>query len=315
MLHLLYSRFIVKVLHDAGEVAFPEPFQRLFTQGMICREGLICPECGWVPPEQVSDGVHTSCGSKVDRRMAKMSKSKFNVVSPDELIEKFGADTVRLYDLFIGPPERDAEWSDQGVPGAYRFLLRTFDLVSIHANDLRGIDAYAGDGNGLSPEAKALRRRTHLSIRKVTADMEGEFHFNTAISSIMELVNAARDVAADETVPPAVLKEAIEATVLLLGPFAPHISEELWEMLGHEPSIFRHPWPESDEHATKAEEVEIVVQINGKVRSKMIIEADLDCERMENAALADPRIAALTEGKTIRKVVCVPNRLVNIVAT
>jgi len=314
VLHLLYSRFIVKVLHDAGEIGFPEPFQRLFTQGMICREGLVCPECGWIPPEQVSDGVHTNCGSKVARQMAKMSKSKFNVVSPDELVEKFGADTVRLYDLFIGPPERDAEWSDQGVPGAYRFLLRTFDLVSSHADYLRDVEAYSGDGSGLSPKAKTLRRRTHLSIRKVTADMEGEFHFNTAISSIMELVNATRDVAADETVPPAVLKEAMETTVLLLAPFAPHISEELWEMLGHEPSIFRHSWPECDEHATRAEEVEIVVQINGKVRSKMTIEADLDSERMEEVALADPRIAALTEDKTIRKVVCVPNRLVNIVA-
>ena len=286
ILHLLYSRFITKVLHDADLIRFQEPFRNLFTQGMIVKDG------------------------------AKMSKSKGNVVSPDKLIEKFGADTQRLYTLFIGPPEKDAEWNDRGVAGAHRFLNRLWELVDEQAESLKSVPDLTGADATLAPDARALRRKAHRTIKKVTVDMEETFHFNTAISSVMELVNETRDLlAAGEPTGDAasVLKHAVESTVLLLSPFVPHICEELWARLGHEPSILEVPWPSYEEAATKAEEIEIPIQVNGKVRSRITVEADIGDDELREKALADERIAGQVAGKGQVKVVVVPKRLVNIV--
>lgn len=275
ILHLLYARFFTKVLYDLKLVNFEEPFARLFTQGMIIKDG------------------------------NKMSKSKGNVVSPDELITKYGADTVRLYTLFIGPPEKDAEWNDKAVEGSYRFLNRLWRFI-VNRNE------WSVDANKVS--AKDLKRFIHETIKKVTEDLEGDFHFNTAISRIMELLNAVYQFNPQSDDDRLLLKEAAQTMVLLLGPFVPHIAEELWEMLGHRESVFRAIWPTYDPQALVREEIEIVVQILGKVRSHIIVPVDAPQEEIEKKALADERIASLLSGKTVRKVIVVPKKLVNIVA-
>ncbi|MGR3309836.1 MAG: leucine--tRNA ligase, partial [Candidatus Brocadiales bacterium] len=248
ILHLLYSRFITKVLYDIGIVNFDEPFKNLFTQGMIIKKG------------------------------AKMSKSKGNVVSPDSIIDKYGADTLRLYTLFIGPPERDAEWNDRGIIGAYRFLNRLWQKVS--ECGVRGAECGITPNSELrtpnSGDAKAIHRLTHLTIKKVTKDIEGSWHFNTAIASIMELFNSVEKFRPSpaETDNFNVLRMSLETIIILLAPFVPHISEELWERMGHKQSVFSLPWPSYDEAATKAEEIEMVIQINGKVRSRLVVPVD-----------------------------------------
>jgi leucyl-tRNA synthetase len=274
ILHLLYSRFITKVLYDIGLVNFKEPFKRLFTQGMIIKDG------------------------------AKMSKSKGNVVPPDELILKFGADTVRLYTLFIGPPEKDAQWSDRGVEGAWRFLNRVWRLVEENQKSSRRQKA--------SGQISTLRRKTHLTIKKVTEDMEGDFHFNTAISSIMELVNEIYQVpkAKHQT---AEVKEAIENVVILLSPFVPHIAEEMWQRLGHRESIFKSPWPTYDPEAIKLEQVLIIVQVNSKVRAKLTVPVDISEERLKEIVLCDEKVKKWTGDSSLKNLVIIPNKLVNIV--
>ncbi len=286
VLHLLYSRFIVKVLHDAGEVGFAEPFQGLFTQGMICKF------------------------SEKTNKLEKMSKSKGNVVSPDPLIEKFGADTERLYTLFIGPPEKGAEWIDDAVPGMRRFLNRAWEIVVAHADAMKAI------GPLPDPMSKAeadLHRKTHQTIKKVTLDMEGDFHFNTAVAQLMELYNEAAAYARSEATASPVFLEALKMLVVLLSPMVPHFSEELWERMGHTESIFRSEWPGYDEAATHAEEVEIVIQIKGKVRARATVEAGASRETLEAVALADERIQEILAGAAPRKVIVVPDKLVNIV--
>ncbi|MBP8597958.1 MAG: leucine--tRNA ligase [Selenomonas sp.] len=281
ILHLLYSRFFTKVLHDAGLVDFDEPFKNLLTQGMVLKDG------------------------------SKMSKSKGNVVSPEEIIEKYGADTARLFILFAAPVDRDLEWSDQGVEGAYRFLGRVWRILGHFEDDIKaGQDEY--DVTALTKEEQELRRVLHLTIRKVTEDVRDRFMFNTAISSVMELVNAFYGFQ-DKTINQGLVREIAADLVKMLAPFAPHITEELWSRLFGNGRVHQQKWPVYDEAATRQSEIEIVLQINGKVRDKITVSADLDRTGMEKAVMALPRTVELTAGKEIVKVICVPKKLVNIV--
>jgi len=294
ILHLMYARFFTKVLYDIGLIDFDEPFARLFTQGMICKR------------------------SDTNGQLYKMSKSKGNVVNPDALVGEYGADTMRLYTLFIGPPEKDAEWNDQGVEGASRFLRRLWRRVYEHRDTILAARGATCDLSEMDGEERALHRKTHESIRKVTRDMEGDFHFNSAIAEIMELMNAIEDVKVDRESSiqrQVVHSRAIETLLLLLSPFAPHVAEELWQETGHKPSILNVPWPEADQAAMRRDQVEIVIQVNGKVRDRMNVDADADQSKIEKLALAREGIAKHLEGKTVRKVIVVPNKLVNIAAS
>ena len=281
ILHLLYSRFFTKVLRDEKLLDFDEPFQNLLTQGMVIKDG------------------------------AKMSKSKGNVVSPEEIIQKYGADTARLFILFAAPVERDLEWSDQGVEGAFRFLNRIWRIVAHFEDAIKeGIDDY--DHSTLTAEEKSLRRTLHQTIKKVTEDVGERFMFNTAISAVMELVNAFYGFQ-DKAVHPGLVRELSFALVKMLAPFAPHIAEELWSRMEGKGSVHDARWPKFDDAAIIEDEVEIVLQINGKVRDKLTVPVSMKPQEMEKLALAQPKVAELTAGKTIVKVICVPKKLVNIV--
>lgn len=283
ILHLLYSRFFTKVLKDAGLVNFDEPFKNLLTQGMVIKDG------------------------------SKMSKSKGNVVSPEEIIAKYGADTARLFMLFAAPPERDLEWSDQGVEGAFRFLGRVWRLAG-HFESVLKQHADTYDVNELDKEEKDLRRILHLTIKKVTEDIGNRFNFNTAISAIMELVNAFYTLKdSRENIHPGLIYETVSALLRLLVPFAPHMTEELWHEVMEESSVHKMPWPKYDAKATVMDEVEIAVQVNGKIREKLVVETSLDTKTLEAKALGLDKIQALIAGKNIVKVICVPKKLVNIV--
>jgi leucyl-tRNA synthetase len=293
VLHLLYSRFIVKVLYDAGFCSFPEPFKALFTQGMICK---------------LSDK---------DGQLYKMSKSKGNVVSPDDLVRDYGADTLRLYTLFIGPPEKYAEWSDQGIEGASRFLRRVWRRIYENKAMLESAAGLKCDLKKMDTPERNLYRKLHETIDSVTKGMEGGFHFNTAIAQIMELSNAIDDcgVSADSgEQKKAVYRSAIETLVVLLSPFAPHIAEELHEELGYKTSVLKEKWPELDSSALSRSEVEIVIQVNGKVRGRLTVPTDIAQKELETLALANRDAAPYLQGKTVRKVIVVPNKLVNIAA-
>jgi leucyl-tRNA synthetase len=316
VLHLLYARFWTKVLRDLGLVKFDEPFTRLLTQGMVCKETLWCDQHEWLFPEQVRDGRCVECGrAVVVGRLEKMSKSKRNVVDPDAMIRRYGADTTRLFVLFAAPPERDLEWSDQGVEGCYRFLNRVWRIVRRIVAHTAEVPAAAA-GLAAAGAALALRRKTHQTIRKVTEDIQDRFHFNTAVAAIMELVNAMHQFAVEEVREVSTLqalREAAEATVLLLAPFTPHLAEELWRQLGHAESIVRHPWPAYDPALVHEAEVTVVVQVNGRVRSRLTVPAALSEAELRQAAVEHPRIQEWIAGKAIRKVVVVPQKLVNIV--
>ena len=279
ILHLLYSRFFVKAFNDMGLVDFKEPFKNLLTQGMVLKEG------------------------------TKMSKSKGNVVSPLEIIEEFGADTARLFVLFAAPPERDLDWSEQGVEGCYRFLNRVYRLVDELAEVAKG-DSSMGE---LTKEDKAMRYTIHSTLKKVTEDLSEKFGFNTAISALMELINEMYKYKELDNRNDAVIKEGIETIVTILAPFTPHIGEELWTMIGKEGSVFDINWPKYDEIALVKDEVEVVVQVNGKVRGKLTVGSNVSREEMEALAMADEKIKSLIEGKTVVKVIAVPKKLVNIV--
>ena len=285
ILHLLYSRFFVKVLRDAGLVDYDEPFSNLLTQGMVIKDG------------------------------AKMSKSLGNVVSPEEILSKYGADTARLFILFAAPPERELEWSDQGVEGSFRFLNRIWRIVqAFEAVLAQKVTEY--DHSNLSEADKDMRRVLHSSIKKVTNDIETRFNFNTAISTMMELVNAlyAYKEAAKE--PNAgLIYEAISDLIKMMSPFVPHITEELWRgAIDANSSVHEQSWPECDEEALKVDNVEIVLQVNGKVRGRLTVPAEATKEELEKIAMADANVQAHIGDATVRKVICVPGRLVNIVA-
>jgi len=272
ILHLLYARFFTKVLYDLGKISFDEPFAKLFNQGMITKDG------------------------------AKMSKSKGNIVSPDEIIKKSGADTLRLFILFVGPPEQDAEWSEQGVEGAFRFLNRVWREVG----ELKGLKNKGFEGK----KDKDLRRITQKTIKKVSEDIELRLHFNTAISSIMELVNALYQYKEKGSF---AYIEAIESLILLLSPFAPHIAEELWQAIGKEKSIYQEMWPSWDKEAIKEEEITIVLQINGKLRDKILVPPDLAEKELKELVLQRSKIKAQIAKQRLVKFIFVPGRLVNLV--
>jgi leucyl-tRNA synthetase len=232
------------------------------------------------------------------------------------MIAKYGADTTRLFMLFAAPPEKDLEWSDQGIEGSYRFLNRVWRLVMGHLEQIQGVILQEEQMAVVSPEVTALRRKVHQTIRKVTEDVESRFHFNTAIAAIMELVNHLYQFTIKETERPQALmalREAIEMLLLLLAPFTPHIAEELWHRLGHTESIARVSWPAYNPDLAKEEEITLVVQVNGKVRSRIMITPSLSEEEVKQLALQDDRIRTFTAGKAIRKIVVVPQKLVNIV--
>src|SRR5262245_14604292 len=296
VLHLLYARFYTKVLRDMGLVKVDEPFTALLSQGMVIKDG------------------------------AKMSKSKGNVVDPDEQIRKYGADTARLFSLFAAPPEKDLEWNDHGVEGASRFLNRVWRFVIGHVQEIGGGETptpnappdstrATTDPPTLSSEGRAFRRVIHETIVRVTDYLEHDFHFNTAVSAVMELINALHAFEAtatgDERRP--LLREAMETALLLLAPFTPHLAEELWSQLGHTESVFRERWPEADPVVLRKEEVTVVVQVDGKVRGRLTVEVSASQADMERLALGDARIRPWLANRQIDRVVVVPNRLVNIV--
>ena len=320
ILHLLYSRYYTRVLQSLGLVKFKEPFTRLLTQGMVCKETTACPQHGFLLPEETTGGGDdrrcAKCGRAVEvGRVEKMSKSKKNVIDPNLLLERYGADTTRLFCLFAAPPERDLEWSEQGVEGGYRFLNRVWRLAALYSHRLRNAAAYSGPADALAPELRAVYKKAHHTIRKVTADIEERFHFNTAVSAVMELVNDMYAVSPEPATEqlPGVIRFAMETVSLLLAPIVPHFAEELWAELGHPDSILSAPWPSCREDALVKDSLTIVVQVNGKLRSRFTLDADADEETIKATALADPRAAAFVEGKPIRKVIVVQKKLVNIV--
>ncbi|MBU1276902.1 MAG: leucine--tRNA ligase [Proteobacteria bacterium] len=287
VLHLLYSRFFTKVMRDLGLVKADEPFTNLLTQGMVIKDG------------------------------SKMSKSKGNVVDPDLMVQRYGADTVRLFILFAAPPEKELEWSDRGVEGASRFLGRLWRMGVAVAEQAAGVEPYQGQ-DGLPEALKGLHTKTHETIKKVSEDAGGKFQFNTAIAAIMELVNQISLVEQDEAVAghaqrAAVLREAVEAAVVLISPMAPHIADELWRRLGHEGYLIDHPWPSWDDDALVQEEKLVVVQVQGKVRSKLTLPADAGDSVLEAAALADEKVQKFIDGRPVKKVIVVQGKLVNIV--
>jgi leucyl-tRNA synthetase len=303
ILHLIYSRFFTRVFRDLGMVEHDEPFTRLLTQGMVLKDGAV------------------------------MSKSKGNVVDPDEMIEKYGADALRLYVMFVAPPEKEVEWSDAALEGSFRFLARVWRFVEPLAETLASIPDADFSDLELDDAHRKLRRKTHQTVGRLTADLYPRVHLNTAVSALMELVNElyafgdqvgvvrqgrrseeGGGIAIDA--PPetmAVLKEAVSALVLLLSPFAPHLSEELWEMLGNEDGVVAAGWPSFDEDVAKAEEIVVPVQVNGKVRARLTVPVDIDEGELEARALADPQVRQYTEGKIVAKVVIAHGRLVSIV--
>jgi leucyl-tRNA synthetase len=286
VLHLLYARFYTKVLRDLGLTKADEPFTALLSQGMVIKDG------------------------------AKMSKSKGNVVDPDDLIHSMGADTARLFSLFAAPPEKDLEWDEHGVEGMSRFLNRLWRFVVAHLEELRPVRARLVP---TTEAGRALRRTVHEAITRVTGDIERDFHFNTAISAIMELVNAlhafesaSRD-AMSHGERAALLREGIETVVLLLGPFCPHITEELWSLLGHQDSVFAQRWPTADAAALERKEVTVVLQVDGKVRGRLVVDVDAPEDAVRRLALGDDKVRPWVAARGVERVVVVPNRLVNIV--
>jgi leucyl-tRNA synthetase len=321
VLHLLYARFFTKVCRDLGLSPVGEPFTKLLTQGMVCKESYRCPTHGYRLPGEVDKaGRCRECHQPVEvGRTEKMSKSKRNVVDPDDLLADFGADTIRLFSLFAAPPEKDLEWSDDGVQGSYRFLQRVWRLVEERAPLLAGVRGFAWPSDEPEASVRALRRATHQTIAKVTRDLEDSFHFNTALAALMELQSALGRFQ-DQLPPTAVadprllaFREGVTVLLVMLAPFAPHMAEELWETLGHTASIFREPWPTSDPALAAEEAVEVVIQVNGKVRARLQVPRGQGDEALTSLALAEPRIGSWIGGRTLRKVVVIPDKLVNIV--
>ena len=307
ILHLIYSRFFARVFRDLGMTAIDEPFTRLLTQGMVLKDGQV------------------------------MSKSKGNVVDPDDMIQKYGADALRLYVMFVAPPEKEIEWTDAGLEGSFRFLARVWRLVDQLSETIAGGGIPAPGDLELDDAERALRRKTHDTIRRVTLDLDPRVHLNTAVSGLMELVNElyafcsksgciriGRDADDPESVgvverpaTVAVLKEAIEALVLMLSPFAPHMAEELWEQLGHKGGVVSAGWPQYQESVAKADEMVVPVQVNGKLRARLTVPADISDDDLRQAALADPQVQKQLEGKTVRKIVVAggQSKLVSIVVS
>jgi len=295
ILHLIYARFFCKVMRDLGLTDLREPVRRLFSQGMVLKDG------------------------------AKMSKSKGNLVGAIDMAERYGCDTARLYTLFAAPPEKDLEWNEQGIEGCARFTARVFRLVDRHAARLRAVHGEAGAGAGAASagagsavsataKEKELLRKAHQTLRRLTQDFESRWHFNTSVALVMEMVNTLQaQEPLDQDARPGVVKGVLELLVLMLAPMAPHLSEELWEMLGHEQGLDATRWPEYAAELAAEEQVEIPIQINGRVRGKVLVEAGLSESELVERATSDARIKPFLKGKRIIKRVVVPDRLVNLV--
>jgi leucyl-tRNA synthetase len=273
ILHLIYSRFWTKMMRDIGLTTCDEPVRKLFTQGMVIRNG------------------------------SKMSKSKGNVVPADEVADKHGADTARMFALFAAPPERDVDWIDAGVEGIYRFLGRIYRFAT------RNLPVTEGRGDGTS-DVKVLGK-LHRTLKKITEDFDSRWHFNTSIAAIMELVNEM--YLEEPRISPAAMEQTLRILTLMLAPFAPYLAQELWEEQGGEGPVFKQEWPDYDPDLSRESEVEIVVQINGKVRARMVVPAGTDAQGLTGMAKDDDRIQALLEGKTVVKVIAVPDKLINLV--
>jgi leucyl-tRNA synthetase len=284
----MYSRFWTKFMRDIGLIQNDEPAARLFTQGMVIKNG------------------------------AKMSKSLGNTVSPDDMVTRYGADATRLYTLFAAPPDRDLDWQDQGVEGAYRFLSRLYRFVTEHPVRLADSESRDYDVSTLAPDARKVLRKLHQTIQRITGDFQGRWHFNTSVAAMMELLNACMVkqelFSANSTAPKAFRAEVQRKLILLLNPFAPYLAAELWSTLGEDPNaLLRHPWPQADPVLAKEDEVEIVVQFNGKVRSRLIVAHDAEDNAVREAALQDEKVKEALDGKQIVKVIVVKNKLVNLV--
>ncbi len=333
ILHLLYARFFTKALRDLGYLPIDEPFAHLLTQGMVVAETFYREQADgkriWYNPAEVEierDERGTLVGARLKAdglpvvvgRVEKMSKSKNNGVDPQSTIDRYGADTIRLFILFAAPPERDLEWSDQGIEGAHRFLNRLWRLVKELAPSLWAVQPCADmDVQNLPGRAGDLRRKEHATVDKVSRDMENKFQFNTAIAAVMELVNeitALRDELVGNEEGRLVLSSAVASVLTLLAPMTPHIAEELWGLLGHDRPLAQHPWPQHDPEALKKEEVLVVVQVNGKVRGKVPVPAEADQKEVQVLALENENVKRHLEDKTVRKVIVVPGKLVNVVA-
>ena len=280
VLHLLYSRFFHKLMRDEGLVDGDEPFKNLLTQGMVLKDGV------------------------------KMSKSKGNTVDPQALIEQYGADTARLFTMFAAPPEQSLEWSNKAVEGSHRFLNRLWRSTLTHVENSACV---ALDKDNLSDELKDLRRQTYQALTKVSDDLGRRHTFNTAIAAVMELMNAIAKFEDDSEQGRAVRQEALEMVVLMLAPITPHICDQLWRALGHDEAVVGVTWPEIDESALKQDKIELMVQVNGKLRAKIKVNAEAAKDAVEAEAMADENVQKFIDGKEIRKVIVVPGRLINIV--
>ena len=326
VMHLLYSRFFHKLLRDAGLVDSDEPFKRLLCQGMVLADAFYSlDEKGvkqWVSPTEVSverddkgrltKANLTATGKAVEYAgMSKMSKSKNNGIDPQAMIDQYGADTIRLYTVFASPPEQTLEWSESGVEGAHRFLRRLWKQVADH---LSHGDAVTIAPAALNKEQKALHRKTHKTIQKVSDDFGRRLTFNTAVAAVMELTNATSKFADTSEQGQAVLREALEVATLLLAPIAPHIAHSIWQSFGHTEPVVEAKWPTVDHSALVKDSITLVIQVNGKVRAKLDVAADMSKDDIESLALEQPNVTKFTDGKTIRKVIVVPGKLVNIVA-
>ncbi|MDB3972225.1 leucine--tRNA ligase [Candidatus Thioglobus sp.] len=283
ILHLLYARFFSKLLRDEGLIKHDEPFKNLLTQGMVLKDG------------------------------AKMSKSKGNTVDPAEMIEKYGADTVRLFILFAAPPTQDLEWSDSGLEGSYRFVNKVYRLAEGYFSDSKSHATESLDINTLNKEQKQIRQKTHQTLAKITDDIKRRHSFNTAIAAMMELTNMLSKFKQTDGQSMALRLESLDIILRALSPITPHLCHHLWQQLGHQTAIINEPWPEVDNKALEQDEVQIIVQVNGKLRAKLMLDADTDKAQVEVQALADENVVKFTSGKTIVKVIVVPNKLVNIV--
>jgi leucyl-tRNA synthetase len=316
ILHLLYSRFFTKVLRDRGLLNFDEPFQRLLTQGMVQGLTYMNPTTGkWIPSDQVdpADPKDPETGEKLEVSYKTMSKSKYNGVAPEDVINKYGADTARMFILFKAPPEKDLEWEESDVEGQFRFLNRVWRLVTDFSSQIPPNPPYkGGDGQKaeLTKAEKDLRRAIHTAIKSVTEDLEGEYQFNTGVSELMKLSNALTDANCKDS---PVYAEGIQTLILLLAPFAPHIAEELWRMTGHTESVHTHAWPKADAAALVADEITLVIQVMGKTRGTLVVPAQSDRETLEKYARESEVAQRYIEGKEIKKVIVVPGKLVNFV--
>jgi leucyl-tRNA synthetase len=286
ILHLIYARFFCKMMRDLGLTELREPVRRLFSQGMVLKDG------------------------------AKMSKSKGNVVGAIDMAEKYGCDTARLYTLFAAPPEKDLEWNEQGIEGCARFAGRVFRLIDRHAQALRGVQAERGAAGAASATSKEkeLQRKAHQTLRRLTQDFEARWHFNTSVALVMELLNTLQaQEPLEQEARPEVVKGVLELLVLMLTPMAPHLSEELWEMLGHAEALDATGWPEYVPELAAEEQVEVVIQINGRMRGKMTVDVGLPEDELVELATTDARVRPLLDGKRVLKRIVVPDRLVNLV--